>query len=256
VREADRAFVAEGAKVLAAALDAGVAIEGLYVAPEGASNAAVSELVGRAVAAGVRVHQLGAGVMERVADTVTPQPVCGVVGYLDVPLERLLESDGLLLVCLEVRDPGNLGAVLRVADGMGCGGVLCGATTVDPYNPKVVRASAGSIFHVPLALARRPGEQDESLAALAGAGYSLLATAARGGADYAGVDLTGRVALLLGNEASGLPDEVAGAVDGLVTIPMEGRAESLNVAAAAAVIAAEASRQRRWPAAGPPLGGW
>jgi TrmH family RNA methyltransferase len=251
VREADRAFVAEGTKLLTAALDAGVPVEGLYVAPEVAGNEAASSLVARAAAAGVRVHHLVQGVMERVADTVTPQPVCGVVGYLDVPLDRLLEADGLVLACVDVRDPGNLGAVLRVADAMGCSGVLCGGTTVDPYNPKVVRASAGSIFNVRLALAREPDEATAALAALAAAGFRRLAAVARGGADYATVDLAGKVALLLGNEASGLPADVAGAVDGLVTVPMEGRAESLNVATTAAILAAEAARQRRWPLARP-----
>ncbi len=253
VREADRAFVAEGTKLLAAALDVGVPVEGLYTAPEAVTNEHASALMARAEAAGVRVHRLAGGVMERVADAVTPQPVCGVVGYLDVPLDRLLEPDGLLLVCVDVRDPGNLGAVLRVADAMGCSGVLCAGTTVDPYNPKVVRASAGSIFNVPLSLARDAADATGALEAVAAASFRRLATVARGGGDYATVDLAGRVALLLGNEASGLPDEVAGAVDGLVTVPMEGRAESLNVATTAAILAAEAARQRRWPLARPHL---
>ena len=250
MRETDRAFVAEGARVVAAALDAGVRVEGLYVAPDAASNDAASALVARAAAAGVRVHHLAPGVLERVTDTVTPQPVLGVVGYLDVPLSTFVGREGLVIACVDVRDPGNLGAVLRVADAMGCNGVVCAGTTVDPYNPKVVRASAGSIFNVPIAVV---ADAPAALEALAEAGYRRLATVARGGTDYATLDLTGRVALLLGNEANGLPEEIAGAVEALVTVPMGGRAESLNVATTAAVLAAEAARQRRWPLARPLL---
>jgi RNA methyltransferase, TrmH family len=243
VRDADRAFVAEGAKVLETAFEAGAPVESVYAAPEAAGNENAARVVERARAAGVRVHRLDRGVMERVSDTVTPQPVCGVVGYVDVPLDRLATSERLLLVCVGVRDPGNLGAVLRVADALGCGGVLCCGTTVDVYNPKVVRASAGSIFNVPLAL----GGPDAAgaLAALSSGGFRVLSTAARGGEPYGDADLRGRVAILLGNEGTGLPVDVAGAADGTLTIPMEGRAESLNVAMTAAVLAAEAANQRR-----------
>jgi RNA methyltransferase, TrmH family len=242
VRQADRAFVAEGAKLLAAALDAGAPVESVFVAPDLEAHPAAASAVERARAAGVRVHRLGRGVMERVSDTVTPQPVCAVVPFLDVPLGTLTAADRLVLVCVDVRDPGNLGAVLRVADALGCGGVLCSGTTVDPYNPKVVRASAGSVCNVPFAVGR---DAVDALAAFAAAGFRVLSTAARGGEPYDETDLTGRVAVLLGNEASGLPPEVGGAAAGVVTIPMEGHAESLNVATTAAVIAARAASQRR-----------
>lgn len=180
--------------------------------------------------------------MERVSDAVTPQPVCAVVGAVDVPLAELAATDRLVLVCVDVRDPGNLGAVLRVGDALGCGGVVCAGTTVDPYNPKVVRASAGSVFHARFAVTP---SVTGALSSLSGAGFRVLSTAARGGDPYDETDLDGRVAVLLGNEAAGLPTEVAGSSDGVVTVPMEGGAESLNVAATAAVIAARAASQRR-----------
>lgn len=242
MREADRAFVAEGVRVLRAALDCGALVEGIYVAPEGWSHAGVQAVVERAVSTGIRVFHLDHGVMERVADTVTPQPVCGVVGFLDVSLDRLTAADGLLLACVDVRDPGNLGAVLRIADASGADGVVCCGGTVDPYNSKVVRASAGSIFAAPLALA---GEASDTFEALAEAGFRRLGTSAAGGEDYTTVDLTGRVVVVLGNEASGLPAGIAGSLDATVTVPMGGRAESLNVAMTAAVLCFEAARQRR-----------
>jgi TrmH family RNA methyltransferase len=148
----------------------------------------------------------------------------------------------LLLVCADIRDPGNLGALFRVADASGAGGVICCGTTVDPYNPKVVRASAGSMFNVPFAIEERV---DEALAALAGAAYRRLATVAHGGADHLDTDLSGRLALIVGNEANGLGDELVEEMDGAVTIATVGRAESLNVAMAAAVLCFEAVRQRR-----------
>jgi TrmH family RNA methyltransferase len=257
--------VVEGVNVLVAALDAGAAIESVYVSPEGRSHAAVSDVVSNAHARGIRVHDLGAGVMERVADTVTPQGVCAVVGMLDVPLERALSAaipltpptvptaptppapqppvtGRTVLVCVDVRDPGNLGAVLRSADASGAEAVICCEGTVDPYNPKVVRASAGSLFHIPIVVSP---DSLSTLAELSSAGFLRLGTSAHGGTDYVEVDFRSRVALVLGNEAAGLPDDVASAVDGMVVVPMYGRAESLNVAMAATVLCFEAARQRR-----------
>jgi TrmH family RNA methyltransferase len=189
--------------------------------------------------------------MERVADTVTPQPVCAVVAALDVSLEALLAvpvADGgsrLWLVCADVRDPGNLGAVLRIAAASGVSGVITCAGSVDPYNPKTVRASAGAVFQVPLVKAPAP---PETLEQMRRNGVVLLGTRASGGTDYLVADFAGDVALVLGNEASGLPDELEVALDGCLTIPMAEGTESLNVAMTAAVLCFEAARRRRLPA--------
>lgn len=236
VRDAERAFVVEGTKVVSEALDAGAPVQSAFVAP-----GAPSDLVDRLLDAGARVHTLEDGVMERVADTVTPQPVAAVVGYIDVPLEQL-RGASLVVVCVDVRDPGNAGTVLRSAEAAGADGVICCEGSVDVYNPKTVRASAGSLFHVPVIVGGSPAAAADAVGSF---GLTRLATVAHDGPDYATVDLTGRVALLLGNEAHGLPDEVAGAADGRVSIPMAGRTESLNVGMAAAVLCFEAARQRR-----------
>lgn len=235
-REDERAFVVEGAKVLAEALDAGVPIEAVYVA-SGASEA----VVGRAADAGVRVHELAPGVLERVADTVTPQPVLAVVPFLDRPLADLRNAQ-LTVVAVDVRDPGNLGTILRSAEAAGADGVLCCGGSVDLYNPKTVRASAGSLFHVPVVAG---GDPVEVLREMATWGVQRLSTAATGGRDYSEVDLTRPVAFVLGNEANGLGHDIDELVDERVTIPMIGRSESLNVGMAAAVLCFEAARQRR-----------
>ena len=238
-REAERAFVAEGAKVLGAALDAGCSIEAVFVGPTpGPADLAVVE---RATAAGCRVYELEAGVLERVAGTVTPQAVLAVVGSVDVPLGDLAR-DGLIVLCADVRDPGNLGTVLRSAEAAGARGVLCTAGAVDPYNPKCVRASAGALFHVPLVVG---GNTVQVLGELGTWGVRRLGTSARDGIPLWEADLTGPVALVLGNEATGLPADVEAALDGSVRIPIEGRAESLNVGMAAAVLVYEAARQRQ-----------
>lgn len=211
----------------------------MYLAAEGASDPVAGALAAQAEALGVRVHALAPGVMARVADTVTPQPLLAVFPMLDVDLSEVAVGD-LVVVMVDVRDPGNAGTVLRTADAAGAGAVVCCGGTVDPYNPKTVRSSAGSLFHVPLVVA------DDAVAALEGLGrlgYRRLGAAVRGGEDYATVDWRCPVAVVLGNEAAGLPDGLP--LDGSVGVPMAGRAESLNVGMACAVICFEALRQRR-----------
>jgi TrmH family RNA methyltransferase len=229
--------VVEGAKVLAEALDAGVEVESVFVAA-GAPADATTE---RAIAAGARIFQLAPGVLERVADTVTPQPVLAVVPLVDRPLESLRDA-GLLVVAVDVRDPGNAGTLLRSAEASGADGVLCCEGSVDVYNPKTVRASAGSLFHVPVVSG---GDPVEVLSEMSTWGVRRLATTASGGRDYTDLDLTERSAFVLGNEAHGLAPELSDLVDEWVTIPMTGRTESLNVGMAAAVLCFEAARQRR-----------
>jgi TrmH family RNA methyltransferase len=191
---------------------------------------------------------LAPGVLERVADTVTPQPVLAVLPMLehdDSALATPPEKGALLVVLVDVRDPGNAGTVLRTADAAGVRGVIFSGDSVDPYNPKTVRSSAGSLFHVPFFV---QGDAPALAASLAATGYRTLAATARDGDDYAQLDWNVPSAIFLGNEASGLTADVLAAVSGALAIPMEGRAESLNVGVACAVVSFEALRQRRTPA--------
>ena len=243
-RDAERAFVVEGAKVLAEALDAGAAVESVYVAPGATATAGASLVVQRAVEAGIRVFDLAPGVIERVSEMVTPQPVLAVAGYLDVGLDALRTARtgrGPVVVCVDVRDPGNLGTVLRSAEAAGAAGVICCAGTVDVYNPKSVRASAGSLFHVQVVCG---GDPVEVLSTLGDWGLRRMSTRPSGGVPYFRADLARPSAIVLGNEASGLPAELERLVDEVVTIPMAGRGDSLNVGMAAAVLCFEAARQR------------
>lgn len=235
-RADERAFVIEGPTLLADALDARLPLEAIFVEP-GAADA----LIDAAVSAGVACFHLVSGTLARAVSTATPQPAAAIAPWCDVPLDAVLDAD-LLLVLAGVTDPGNAGTLLRTAEAAGVGGVLFCDGSVDPFNPKSVRASAGSVFHVPVVSG---GDPVAVLDRLGGAGRRRLGTVARGGDPYDRTDLTGPVAIVLGSEAHGLPAGVAPLLDGLLTVPMEGRADSLNVGVSGSVICFEARRQRR-----------
>jgi TrmH family RNA methyltransferase len=238
-RWSEQVFVAEGAELLRTALRAGTAIESVYLAPEGATDPLTRETCDQALAAGARLFALAPGVLERVADTVTPQPVLTVLPMMEEPADV---AGDLIVVLVDVRDPGNAGTVLRTADASGVSSVIFSGESVDPYNPKTVRASAGSLFHVPFTVQPDAVEVARTLSVR---GYRTLATVVREGDDYAALDWSVPTALFLGNEAAGLGGDMLEAIGGAVAIPMAGRAESLNVGVAAAVLCFEALRQRR-----------
>lgn len=240
-RAAEAVVVVEGAELLAVALAAGAEVEAVYVAPEGADVPAVVEVTAAVLAGGGRVFDLAPGVMARIASTVSPQPLLAVVSYAPAPWATV-DGATLVVVCVDVRDPGNLGTVIRTADAAGADAVVCCAGTVDPTNPKVVRSTAGSLFHVPVV---DGGSTADALGELAGRGLTTVATVVRDGTDYVDFDWTRPVALVLGNEAAGLDDGLSRSLDAGVTVPMAGRAESLNVGVSAAVLCFEALRQRR-----------
>jgi RNA methyltransferase, TrmH family len=245
--------VVEGAKVLGEALAAGVPVESVYIDPAllGPIDPAQAVL-DQAYSAGSRVYELEPGVLGKIASTVTPQPVLAVVPDVDVPLAWLgTHGADLVVVCVDVRDPGNAGTVLRSAEAAGAGGVVYCDGSVDLFNPKTVRASAGAVFHVPVVVG---GDAAEVLDRLGQWGLARLAACPGGGEEYTAADLTVPVALVLGNEAHGLPDRVDQKLDGRVTIPMAGQAESLNVGIAAAVLCFEAARQRRLAGPKQPIG--
>jgi len=233
--------VVEGAELLSAAIASGLPVESVYVAPEGQGNPSVTEVVEKALAVGARVFDLAPGVIERVSDTVTPQPVVAVVGFIPVTLADL-ENASLVVVCVDVRDPGNAGTMIRTADAAGVDAVVCCDGTVDPTNPKTVRASAGSLFHVPVMVG---GCASTIMEQLQTSGMTLVGTQVRDGVDYASFDWRRRIALVFGNEASGLDASIRSRLDESVSIPMVGGAESLNVSVSAAVLCFEALRQRR-----------
>ncbi len=192
----------------------------------------------RAAARGEPVLRLARGLLREVCDTQTPQGLAVVFQAPRWTPEQVLEGAGPLVLLDRVQDPGNLGTIARVVEASGGAGLLLTAGTADPGNPKALRASAGSLLRLPVARAERP------VALLREHRIPVLATTGRGGRNYRSVDLSGRFALVLGQEGSGVSARLAAAADAAVTVPMAGRVESLNVAATAAVLLFEAARQR------------
>lgn len=240
VRRTDGAFVLEGATLLRTALTAGAEVESVYTAPAAQTLPAVLRAVDDAADRGARVFSLAPGVLERVADTVTPQPVLAVVRQ-PAPADPGLAGCGFVVVCAGVRDPGNAGTVIRSAAAAGADAVVLTTGTVDPFNPKTVRASAGAVLLVPLVVDVEAGPLLDAAAAV---GVRRVGAVAAGGVPHTAVDWTVPVALVLGNEAAGLGAEEASRLEELVTIPMAGAVESLNVSMAATVLCFEVARQR------------
>lgn len=241
-RADQREFIAEGPQAVREALAAPHAT--LEVFATVAATDQHDDLVAAARRAEVEWHVVTDDVVEAIADTVQPQGVVARCAMLDRPLEALLDrSPTFLVVCADIRDPGNAGAVIRCADAAGAEGVVFVGDSVDPYNPKSVRATVGSIFHVPIAISR---DIPDALGLVQAAGMTVLAADGHGdvGLFDAGLDLAAPTAWLMGNEAWGLPDEVRALADHVVAVPIFGRAESLNLATAAAVCLYASARAR------------
>jgi TrmH family RNA methyltransferase len=237
-RESARRFLAEGPGAAGEALRAG-AVETLFVltAPPGGTATTGGSVP--------TVHEVSEAVMRRLAATVHPQGPVAVCRFVDVPVEDVDPDEGPVVLLHEIRDPGNVGTILRTADAAGSAGVIVSARSVDVYNEKAVRASAGSLFHVPVA---READSADAVASLHGRGSTVMAATADGDLDLyeaeAATLLAGSAAVVFGNEAHGLDPAVRDLADATLRIPMRGGAESLNLAAAAAVVLFEAARLR------------
>ncbi len=207
------------------------------------------ELVEAMAGAGIPVHVVSGEAMAGLAQTVTPQGLLAVCGFVDVPLSGL-RPPSLAALLANVRDPGNAGTVLRTADAAGAQAVIFAGASVDPYNGKCVRATAGSLFHVPVVTGITLAD---AVAAMRDAGLRVVAADGRAERRLDDPDVQARLseptAWLFGNEAWGLPPEQLSLADEAVAVPIYGRAESLNLAAAAAVCLYASARAQQAPAA-------
>jgi len=238
-------FLIEGANLLAVALDAAIPIE--LVLSDGAATLDDQTLAiaRQARDLGARLIELPEGVMARVADTVSPQPIISVVARQTVSLASIVEQASSLLpivVLVGIGDPGNAGTLLRSAEAAGASAVVFCDGSVDAFNPKTVRASAGAIFQVPIVDSMNA---EAVVAQLTESGIRTVGLVVRSGAPLDDTTLSGPVAIVLGSEPHGLADDLSVTLDELVTIEMSGRSESLNVAMAGTLVVFEAARQRR-----------
>ncbi len=227
-------FLAEGPNLVEAASARGLVREVFVTEP--AKQRYASFLATQ----GFAVHLVTERAAKALSDTVTP---AGLVAVCDLPAARLEDvlagSPQLIAVAVEIGEPGNAGTLIRIADAMGAGAVILGGHSVDPYNGKCLRASAGSIFSVPVVAAP---DAHAAVAAVRAAGLQVLATTVDGETRLDEADLAAPTAWLFGAEAHGLSADVAEAADRRVRIPMSGGAESLNVAAAAAICLYQSAR--------------
>lgn len=238
-RAEQRALVVEGPVLVSAALDAGLVLRDLFVDETALERPSVAAVVDR-VAPAVEPWCLPAGTLDRVGEAVSSQGLVAVVDQPEPAWPSRATTD-LVVVLDRVADPGNAGTLIRAATAAGAGAVVF-VGGVDPTAPKVVRSTAGALFAIDVL---RAPTGDEAADRLRSEGFRLVGAVARGGDPYDQVDLTGPVALVVGNEAHGLDPGVRAAVDVTVTIPMAGPTESLNVAMAGTVLCFEVLRQRR-----------
>ena len=220
-------FLVEGANLVQAASRHGL-IREIF-----ATEAAAERYAGLLAEHGSAVQLITERAAKALSDTVTPAGIVAVCGHPGTDLADVLaQSPRLVAVGVGIREPGNAGTLIRIADAMGADAVVFIGHSVDPYNGKCLRASTGSIFAVPVVVAP---DGDAVITALQGAGLRVVATTVDGESSLDDADLAGPTAWLFGSEAHGLSAEIAEQADSRVSIPMSGSAQSLNVAAAAAI---------------------
>ncbi len=239
-RDESRTFLAEGLKLVIDALDRGWTIRTLVYAKAGKGKPLVEKVAARTVAAGGLVLEVSEKVMSSITRRDNPQMVAAVFEQRWTPLKDIQPKGSETWIALDrVRDPGNLGTIIRTADAAGASGVILVGDCTDPFSMETVRATMGSMFALPL-VKTTPAE---FLKWKKSVDARLVATHLAGAVDYRTIDYRSKpVILMMGNEQSGLPDELAQAADKLARIPQVGMADSLNLAVATGVMLFEVRR--------------
>lgn len=233
-------FLVEGLRLIQHAMSRQWPLEDLILDLRAVDRPELRQLVEAAEAQGLPVTLLEGELFEALSDTVHSQG-CLAVAKMPPLAPRALEGH-LLLALDQIRDPGNLGTILRTADAAGVNGVLLSKGSVDPFNEKVVRATMGSLFEVPLI---QDADLSAALPELRAKGYEIAVAVLEDSEDYADYDWTQPTVLVIGNEAQGIAKEIQALATRRLRIPIQGSAESLNAAIAAGVMVFEAARQRR-----------
>ena len=233
-RKAEGMFLAEGLRIIAEARDSGRLPQIIVFSADGARHPLAAEIIAETEAAGGDAILTGADILSKMSGKDNPQMLVGAYAQPPTSLDRLDRSaSDLWLVAQALRDPGNIGTILRTGDAVGAGGLILVDDCADPYSVEAVRASMGAVFTQQIAAAR----WEEFLPWLRSGNGQLVGTSLKATHDYLSVDYRKPCFLLIGNEQQGLPDAYEAECDELVKIPMAGRADSLNAAVAAAVMA-------------------
>ncbi len=242
-RDQSGRFLIEGIRLVEDALVSAAPVETVLVQDELLLSGKLDGVLNAAYSLDTEIIEVSQAVIEHISDTKTPQGVVAVCGKLQHDAPGLIASrtNPMYLVLDNIQDPGNLGTMIRSADAVNATAVFVGKGSVDLYNPKTVRATMGSLFHLPVMQIHLP----ELFSLLRRAEVSIVGTDTEAGDDLYGADFTGNLAIVIGSEAHGISGEIRQEISRWITLPMPGKAESLNAAIASSVILYEAFRQRR-----------
>ena len=236
-RDAEGCFFVEGLRGVAEGMESGFKLRKLAVTEAFSKTPSFAAFAKNADPAQIII--MSAGVFVEICETETPQ---GVAAVFEIPQNVKIGGDCIIML-ENLRDPGNMGTVIRTADAAGMSGVICGKGCVDVYNQKVIRSTAGSIFHIPV-LRFEDLDSVEIAEGLKKKGYRLYAAHPRGDVSCFDERFEGKCVIIIGNEANGISDSLLERCDSLLTIPMPGRAESLNASVAAALLIYEITRKK------------
>jgi TrmH family RNA methyltransferase len=236
-------YFVEGVRLFEEAAKAGAEISYVAVSDDFASSQGYKRVAGLLNAGNYKMYHLPKNLFDGISDTDTPQGILAVIKLQKRPVSSVKDGEGLYIYLDEIRDPGNMGTIIRTADAAGFSGVIASKRCVDVYSPKVLRSTMGSVFHIPIYLCEDM-ETADAIGHLKSIGLKIYTAHVEGGHSVFDIDLTGRAVVVIGNEAFGAGRSAIEGADALVHIPMPGRAESINASVAAGIIMYESVRQR------------
>lgn len=234
-------FFIEGIRFTEEAVRAGAEIKWVFFSRKLLETRGGRQVLDEVTGTGVQAFEVSDSIFENISDTGTPQGILAVIKIKKYTIEDLTLEKGLLVLMESVQDPGNMGTIIRTADASGAKGVVLSKGCVDVYNPKTLRSTMGSIFHLPV---YRSADFIKDVKEIKKLGVKALVSHLKGEKYHFEVDMQGSVAIIIGNEANGISEEAASLADELVKIPMPGQAESLNASVAAGILMYEAVKQR------------
>jgi len=249
-RELRKEFFVEGARIVKEALMSSAEIKEIIISEKASENEDIAETICMAIKLGCDIYTVSETVFKSISETTNPQGILATIKMADYDLEEMIiaksidvcKCDKYFVILDEIKDPGNMGTIIRTADAAGFNGVIVSKGCVDVYNPKVLRSTMGSIFHIPINLSQ---DLSYALKEIKMQNIRVYAAHTKGNLYYYEADMTQSTAIVIGNEAFGISDKTMESADELISIPITGRAESLNASVAAGILMYEPLRQKK-----------
>jgi len=249
-RELRKIFFVEGARIVKEALMSSAEIKEIIISEKASENEDIAETICMANKLGCDIYTVSETVFKSISETTNPQGILATIKMADYDLEEMIiaksidvcKCDKYFVILDEIKDPGNMGTIIRTADAAGFNGVIVSKGCVDVYNSKVLRSTMGSIFHIPINLSQ---DLSYALKEIKSKNIRVYAAHTKGNINYYEADMTQSTAIVIGNEAFGISDKTMELADELISIPIAGRAESLNASVAAGILMYEPLRQKK-----------